>query len=174
MVENSKTVLLGVTGGIAAYKACEIVRGLQKAGVRVKVVMTENATQFVGPLTFRALTHEDVAVDFFTDTKDPIPHITLAQEADLMLIAPCTMNVMAKLANGIADDLLTACALATTAPLLVAPAANEKMYEHPASMANRATLELHGAQVIEADQGYLACGDVGRGRMADVDAIVAR
>ena len=99
-----KTVLLGVTGCIAAYKSCEIVRGLQKAGVRVKVVMTEHATEFVGPTTFRALTHETVAVGLFDDPSDPIHHVSLAQEADVFLIAPCTANVIAKIANGIADD----------------------------------------------------------------------
>lgn len=110
-----KTVLLGVTGGIAAYKSCEIVRGLQKAGVRVKVCMTEHATHFVDPVTFRSLTHEKVAVDLFDDPTDPIHHISLAEEADVFVIAPCTANVLAKLANGIADDLLTTTALACTA-----------------------------------------------------------
>ena len=124
-----KTVLLGVTGCIAAYKSCEIVRGLQKAGVRVKVVMTEHATEFVGPTTFRALTHETVAVGLFDDPSDPIHHVSLAQEADVFLIAPCTANVIAKIANGIADDLLTTTALATTAPLVIAPAMNVNMYE---------------------------------------------
>ena len=109
-----KTVLLGVTGGIAAYKSCEIVRGLQKAGVRVKVCMTEHATHFVDPVTFRSLTHEKVAVDLFDDPTDPIHHISLAEEADAFVIAPCTANVLAKLANGIADDLLTTTALACT------------------------------------------------------------
>ena len=128
-----KTVLLGVTGCIAAYKSCEIVRGLQKAGVRVKVVMTEHATEFVGPTTFRALTHETVAVGLFDDPSDPIHHVSLAQEADVFLIAPCTANVIAKIANGIADDLLTTTALATTAPLVIAPAMNVNMYENGAT-----------------------------------------
>ncbi|MFR5091348.1 MAG: flavoprotein [Adlercreutzia equolifaciens] len=117
-------VLVGVTGCIAAYKAGEIVRGLQKAGVRVKVVMTEHGTHFVDPVTFRALTHEKVAVDLFDDPSDPIHHISLAQECDVFLIAPCTANVMAKVACGIADDLLSTTALATTATLAIAPAAN--------------------------------------------------
>lgn len=172
------TVLVGVTGCIAAYKSCEIVRGLQKAGVRVKVVMTERATEFVGPTTFRALTHEPVAVGLFDDPSDPIHHISLAQEADVFVIAPCTANVMAKIANGIADDLLTTTALAITSPLMIAPAMNVHMYENAATMANRGKLEMRGVEFIEAGEGYLACGDVGRGRLADpsdiVTAVLAR
>ncbi len=167
------TVLLGVTGCIAAYKSCEILRGLQKAGVRVKVVMTEHATEFVGPTTFRALSHEPVAVGLFDDPSDPIHHISLAQEADLFLIAPCTANVMAKLANGIADDLLTTTALATTAPIVIAPAMNVNMYENTATLANRGKLEMRGVEFVEAGEGYLACGDVGRGRLADPADIVS-
>lgn len=170
---NQKTVLIGVTGCIAAYKACEILRGLQKADVRVKVVMTEHATHFVDPLTFRALTHEPVAVGLFDDPSDPIHHISLAQEADLFLVAPCTANVMAKIAHGIADDLLTTTALATTAPVFLAPAMNVHMYENAATQANMKTLRERGLRFIEAGSGYLACGDVGRGRLADPDDIVA-
>ena len=148
-------------------------RGLQKAGVRVKVVMTEHATKFVTPLTFRALTHEEVAVGMFDDApSDPIHHISLAEEADLFLIAPATVNVIAKIANGICDDLLTTTACACTAPLIVCPAANVHMYESPANQRNMGLLTLHGAKIIEADAGYLACGDVGKGRLADVDEIV--
>lgn len=168
-----KTVLLGVTGCIAAYKACEIVRTLQKAGVRVKVVMTEHAAEFVGPTTFRALTREPVAIGLFDDPSDPIHHISLAQEADVFLIAPCTANVIAKLANGIADDLLTTTALATTAPIVIAPAANVNMYENAATRYNMGKLVIRGMRIVEAGSGYLACGDVGRGRLADVDDIVA-
>lgn len=180
-----KTVLLGVTGCIAAYKACEVVRGLQKAGVQVKVVMTGNATAFVGPLTFHALTGQPVATGFDWEgpaaripdgsggAGDPIPHITLGQSADLFLIAPCTADVMAKIAGGIADDLLTSTALAATAPLMIAPAMNVHMYENAATQENMAKLRQRGVAFIEADDGYLACGDVGRGRLADPDAIVA-
>lgn len=167
-----KTVLLGVTGCIAAYKACEILRGLQKAGVRVKVVMTEHATHFVDPVTFRALTHEKVAVDLFDDPTDPIHHISLAQECDAFLIAPCTANVMAKMANGIADDLLSTTALATTAPVIVAPAMNVHMYEAAATRYNAGKLAIRGVRFVEADEGYLACGDVGKGRLADPEDIV--
>lgn len=165
-------VLVGVTGCIAAYKAGEIVRGLQKAGVRVKVVMTEHGTHFVDPVTFRALTHEKVAVDLFDDPSDPIHHISLAQECDVFLIAPCTANVMAKVACGIADDLLSTTALATTATLAIAPAANVHMYEAEATQENMATLRRRGVRFIEGDAGYLACGDTGRGRLADPAVIV--
>lgn len=170
---EQKTVLIGVSGGVAAYKSCEVLRGLQKAGVRVKVVMTEHATHFVDPLTFRALTNEPVAIGLFDDPQDPIHHISLAQEADVFLLAPCTANVMAKAAHGIADDLLSTTILATTAPVMVAPAMNVHMYENPATQENMATLKLRGFTFIEADEGYLACGDVGKGRMADPDIIVA-
>ena len=173
MSQERPCVLVGITGCIAAYKACEIVRGLQKAGVRVKVVMTEHATQFVGPVTLRALTHEKVAVGLFDDPSDPIHHISLAQECDVFLIAPCTANVMAKVACGIADDLLSTTALATTATLAIAPAANVHMYEAAATQENMARLRQRGVRFIEGDAGYLACGDVGRGRLAD-PAIVVR
>lgn len=173
MSNDKPCVLLGVTGCIAAYKSCEILRGLQKRGVRVKVVMTEHATHFVDPTTFRALTHEPVAVGLFDEPGDPIHHISLAEECDLFLIAPCTANVAAKIAIGIADDLLTTTALATTAPLMIAPAMNVHMYEAEATQENFATLRARGVRIVDADEGYLACGDVGRGRLADVDAIVA-
>ncbi|MEG2026063.1 MAG: bifunctional phosphopantothenoylcysteine decarboxylase/phosphopantothenate--cysteine ligase CoaBC [Gordonibacter sp.] len=168
-----KTVLVGVTGCIAAYKTCEIVRLLQKAGVRVKVVMTEHATEFVGPTTFRALTHETVAVGLFDDPSDPIHHVSLAQEADAFVIAPCTANVIAKIANGLADDLLTTTALATTSPLIVAPAMNVNMYENGATRYNIGKLHIRGVRIVEAGDGYLACGDVGRGRLAEPADIVS-
>ena len=167
-------VLLGVTGCIAAYKSCEILRGLQKAGVRVKVVMTKNACEFVGPTTFRALTHEPVAIDTFGDGPgDPIHHVSLAEECDLFLIAPCTANVLAKMAAGIADDLLSTTALACTAPIAVAPAMNVHMYEAVATQHNMQVLASRGVRFIEPGEGYLACGDVGRGRLADPVDIVA-
>ena len=168
---EQKTVVLGVTGCIAAYRSCEILRALQKRGVRVKVVMTEHAAHFVDPVTFRALTHEKVAIDLFDDPTDPIHHISLAQEADLFLIAPCTANVMAKLAYGLADDLLSTSALATTAPIMLAPAMNVHMYENPATQENMAKLKGRGICFVEPDAGYLACGDVGRGRLADPEDI---
>lgn len=172
-----KTVLLGVTGCVAAYKACEVVRGLQKAGLRVKVVMTKNATEFINPGQFRALTREPVAVGTFDDAPgDPIHHISLSKEADVFLIAPCTANVLGKIANGIADDLLTTTAMATTAPLILAPAMNVNMYENDATQQNMAILAERGVRIVDAGSGYLACGDVGKGRLADpadiVDAVL--
>lgn len=170
---EQKTVLIGVSGGIAAYKSCEVLRGLQKAGVRVKVMMTEHATHFVDPLTFRSLTHEPVAVGLFDDPSDPIHHISLAEEADAVVLVPCTANVMAKVAHGIADDLFSTTVLATTAPVVVAPAMNVHMYENPATQANMQTLKARGFRFVEADDGYLACGDVGKGRLADPEHIVS-
>ena len=172
-----KTVLLGVTGCVAAYKACEVVRGLQKAGLRVKVVMTKNATEFINPGQFRALTREPVAVGTFDDAPgDPIHHISLSKEADVFLIAPCTANVLGKVANGIADDLLTTTALATTAPIVLAPAMNVNMYENEATQQNMNTLVERGVRIVDAGSGYLACGDVGKGRLAEpadiVDAVL--
>ena len=171
---DKKTVVLGISGCIAAYKACQIVRDFQKAGVRVKVVMTEHATHFVDPLTFRSLTHEPVAVGLFDDPTDPIHHISLADEADLMVLAPCTANLIAKVAHGIADDLLSTTVLATTAPILVSPALNVHMYEAAATQENMATLKRRGFHFIEADDGYLACGYVGKGRLPEPSAIVEK
>jgi phosphopantothenoylcysteine decarboxylase/phosphopantothenate--cysteine ligase len=168
---QQKTVLVGVTGCVAAYKACELVRALQKAGMRVKVVMTEHATHFIDPLQFRALTREPVGLGLFDNPSDPIHHISLASEADVFVIAPCTANVAAKLAWGIADDLLTTTALATTAPIVIAPAMNVHMYENPATQRNLRELKARGMTIVAADAGYLACGDVGRGRLADPEAI---
>ncbi|MBR5259243.1 MAG: bifunctional phosphopantothenoylcysteine decarboxylase/phosphopantothenate--cysteine ligase CoaBC, partial [Eggerthellaceae bacterium] len=174
MSNKQPCVLLGVTGCIAAYKSCEIVRGLQKAGVRVKVVMTEHATEFVGPTTFRALTHEPVAVGLFDNPGDPIHHISLAQECDLFLIAPCTANVAAKIAHGIADDLLTTTALATPAPIVLAPAMNVGMYEAAATQDNFEILRRRGVRFIDSASGYQACGDVGKGRLEEPEIIVER
>lgn len=169
-----KTVLLCVTGCIAAYKSCEIVRALQKAGVRVKVCMTEHATSFVGPTTFRALTREEVAVDLFDNPGDPIHHISLAKEPDVVLVAPATANVVAKVAHGQADDLLTTTVLATDAPVVVAPAMNVGMWQAEATQKNISALEQRGFDIVRPATGYLACGDTGEGKLADVDDIVAR
>lgn len=164
-------VLLGVTGCIAAYKAAELLRELQRRGAEVRVVMTAHGAEFVGPATFRALTDAPVGLDTFGDPSDAIPHIRLAEWADAFAIAPCTANVAAKLACGIADDLLTTTALACTAPLVLAPAMNVRMYESPATQANLATLRERGAHVLEADDGYQACGDSGPGRMPEPAAV---
>lgn len=166
-----RTVLVGVTGCIAAYKACEIVRLLQKAGVDVKVCMTPNATEFVGPATFRALTGNEVAVELFDSAEAPIHHISLAREADAVLVAPCTADVMAKLAYGIADDLLTTTVLAATCPLIIAPAMNTNMWENPKTRGSLERLEADGAVVVGPESGYLSCGDSGTGRLAGVERI---
>lgn len=168
MSENSTpTVLVGVTGCIAAYKACEVVRELQRAGCRVKVVMTPNATRFVGATTFRALTGEPVAISLWDEPAARVHHTSLAQEADVFVIAPATANVIAKLAGGRADDLLATVALATEAPLVVAPAMNVHMWRAEATRANVETLRARGAVIVEPESGELACGDVGEGRLAD-------
>jgi phosphopantothenoylcysteine decarboxylase/phosphopantothenate--cysteine ligase len=165
-------VLLGVTGCVAAYKACELVRQLQKAGARVKVVMTEMGAQFVTPATFKALTREEVALAAIDDPSRPIHHISLAQEADVFVIAPATANTLNKLANGIADNLLTTTALATEAPLLVAPAMNVHMWRDATTQEAIGRLRQRGVCVIEPSSGYLACGEVGEGRLASVEDIV--
>ena len=169
-----KTLLLCITGCIAAYKSCEITRQLQKAGIRVKVCMTEHATAFVGPTTFRALTHEEVAVGLFDDPADPIHHISLAKEPDAVLIAPATANVLAKIAHGVADDLLTTTVLATDAPVVIAPAMNVGMWQADATCRNIRELEDRGYDIVRPATGYLACGDTGEGKLADVEDIVAR
>mgnify|MGYP004513185679 FL=1 len=169
---EEKTVLLCVTGCIAAYKSCEVLRLLQKAGCRVKVLMTEHATQFIGPTTFRALTHEKVAIGLFDDPEDPIHHISLAQEADAVLVAPATANIIAKMTHGIADDLMSTTLLATKAPVLIAPAMNSGMWSAAATQDNIQVLKGRGAHFIQPDSGYLACGDVGSGRLASPEIIV--
>lgn len=168
------TVLLGVTGCIAAYKACEILRGLQKADVDVSVVMTERGAEFVGPLTFQALSGSDVAMGPIACPGDPIRHITLAKGCDAFLIAPATADILAKIAHGIADDLLSTTALVAWDKLLIAPAMNASMYEAPATQANLKLLEERGVEIIEPERGHLVCGDVGPGKLADVDDIVER
>lgn len=167
-------VLVCVTGCIAAYKSCEIVRLLQKAGVRVKVLMSEHATHFVGPTTFRALTHETVAVGLFDDPQDPIHHISLAQEPDVVLVAPATANVMAKMAHGIADGLLSTTLLATNRPIVIAPAMNTGMWEAAATQENLSTLIARGCEIVQPACGRLACGDVGSGKLASVEDIAQR
>lgn len=168
------TVLLGVTGSIAAYKACELARLFVKDGHDLHVVMTQAATRFVSPLTFRTLSRNPVSLDMFDDPDEWVPgHISLAERAALLVIAPCTANVIAKLAHGLADDMLTATALATRAPLLVAPAMNTGMWEHPATQANLATLAARGAHFADAGTGDLACGTSGKGRMAEAAEVFA-
>ena len=174
---DGRTVLVGVTGGIACYKACEIVRLLVGAGAKVSVVMTAAAREFVTPLTLQTLSGQPVATDTFDLGQEAqIGHIRLADAADVVLVAPATANILAKMAQGIADDLLTTVLLATRAPLVVAPAMNVNMWEHPAVQQNLATLVARGARVVGPGSGALACGWEGRGRLAEpadvVEAVV--
>src|SRR5205809_1235009 len=170
---DGKTVVVGVSGGIACYKACELVRLLVGAGARVRVVMTAAAQRFVTPLTFQTLAGQPVATDTFDLTQESeIGHIRLADEADAVAIAPATANVIAKLAAGIADDLLTTVLLATRAPLVLAPAMNVHMWEHPTVQENVARLVARGARVVGPASGSLACGYEGTGRLAEPADIV--
>jgi len=167
-------VVLGVTGCIGAYKACEVLRELQKQGVDVHVVMTAAATRFVSPMTFEALSRHPVFHDQFSlGENGEIRHISLADDAELLLVAPATANSLGKFAHGIADDALSTLYLATRAPVLVAPAMNVNMFDHPAVQQNLATLRTRGVGVIEPGDGYLACGWLGKGRLAEVDVIVS-
>ena len=165
-------VVLGVTGSIAAYKACELVRLLVKRGDDVHVVMTEHARAFVTPLTFRTLSRNPVENAMFADPLDWKPgHISLAEAADVLVIAPATANIIAKMAHGIADDLLSSVALATKAPIVVAPAMNAGMWENAATQANIALLKSRGMRFVEPGAGELACGTSGPGRLAEPIAI---
>src|SRR6476660_2213219 len=167
-------IALGVSGGIGAYKAVEVARGLQKRGHNVVAVMTANATRFVGPITFEAITRRAVVVDQFEPgSNSDIEHIALASSIDLLLIAPATANILGKLANGIADDFLSTLYVATRAPVLVAPAMNTQMFAHEAVRRNLDTLAARGVRFVEPGEGYLACGWIGKGRLAEPDAIVA-
>ena len=168
-----KNIVLGVTGSIAAYKACDITSKLAKKSINIDVIMTKSATNFVHPLTFQTLSSNVVNVDMFDDIKYwEVNHISLAKKADILLIAPATANIIAKLANGIADDMLSSVALATKNQIIIAPAMNTNMYENPATIENIEKLKKRGVKFIEPDSGMLACKDVGKGKLADVDTIV--
>jgi phosphopantothenoylcysteine decarboxylase/phosphopantothenate--cysteine ligase len=169
---SGRRILLGVSGGIAAYKAAALASALVQRGDTVDVVMTDDAQRFVGPLTFSALTRRPVLTSLW-DAPESIPHIALVREADVFVVAPATANVIAKIALGIADDLLTNAALAARIPLVVAPAMNSAMYEHPATSANLERLRAAGAIVVEPGIGFLAEREQGIGRLADQDDIVA-
>jgi phosphopantothenoylcysteine decarboxylase / phosphopantothenate---cysteine ligase len=170
---STPNVALGVCGGIAAYKAVEILRGLQKAGCSVRVAMTRRACEFVQPLTFRALSGSHVVVDDYApDNPDPIAHITFSQTADLLIVAPATANIIAKFANGVADDFLTSTYLACSVPVLIAPAMNTTMWEHPATQRNLQRLRADGVHIMEPDAGEMACGTIGPGRLSEPDRIV--
>jgi phosphopantothenoylcysteine decarboxylase / phosphopantothenate---cysteine ligase len=172
-------IALGVSGGIAAYKAAEIVRQLQDRGVRVQVVMTASAQEFVRPLTFAALSGEKVITGMFgSSAEEPnldsaVEHISVAQSIDCLLVAPATADVIAKFAQGISNDFLSTLYLATTAPVILAPAMNVNMWEHPATKANLEILRARGVHIVEPGSGYLACGMVGAGRLAEPEQIVA-
>ena len=174
-------VALGVSGGIAAYKAAEIVRLLQDRGIRVQVIMTQGAQQFVRPLTFAALSGEKVITECLPrgdenaqpNIDSAIEHIAVAQSIDALLVVPATADVLAKFAQGIANDFLTTLYLATTAPVVVAPAMNVNMWNHPATQANLELLRQRGVRIVEPGEGYLACGMTGPGRLAENELIVA-
>ena len=171
---SKKNVALGVCGGIAAYKAVEVLRGLQRAGCVVRVAMTKRACEFVQPLTFRALSGSHVVVDDYApDNPDPIAHITFSQTTDLLIVAPATANMIAKFANGVADDFLSSTYLACTAPVLIAPAMNTTMLEHPATQRNVERLRADGVHIVEPDAGEMACGTIGPGRLSEPEQIVA-
>src|ERR1700692_2461446 len=174
-------VALGVSGGVAAFKAAELVRKLQQEGIDVQVVMTASAQEFITPLTFAALTGQKVITEMFGDggesaganVESAIEHIAVAQRIDLLVVAPATANVIAKMARGVADDFLTTLYLATTAPVVVAPAMNVNMWEHAATRENVETLRARGVHVVPPEEGYLACGMTGAGRLAGVEAIAS-
>src|SRR5579862_2367211 len=171
-------VALGISGGVAAYKAAELVRRLQQERIEVQAVMTRSAREFIAPLTFAALTGQKVITDLFAgdaaapaNVESAIEHIAVAQRIDALVIAPATANILAKLARGIADDFLTTLYLATTAPVIVAPAMNVNMWDHPTTRENVELLRARGVHVVAPDEGYLACGMTGAGRLAGVEAI---
>ena len=169
----AKTVVLGVSGGIAAYKACDIVSKLRKEDINVNVIMTKHAAEFVSALTFQSLSQNSVAVDMFDQVENwDIEHISLAKKADVFLIAPATANIIGKIANGIADDMLSTTVMATKAPVLIAPAMNTNMYENTMTQTNIPKLKSLDYKFIEPRYGRLACGDIGEGKLADTDLIV--
>lgn len=171
---SGKHIVLGVTGGIAAYKAAEIVSRLGKLGASVDVIMTKNATEFVAPLTFETLSHNPVTIDTFARPERwEVEHVALAKKAELFIVAPLTANMLAKMACGIADDMLSTTLLATKAPLLLAPAMNTGMWTNEATQKNVEIMKKRGARFIGPDSGSLACGDVGSGRMSEPEQIVA-
>jgi phosphopantothenoylcysteine decarboxylase/phosphopantothenate--cysteine ligase len=172
-MQREKQIILGVTASVAIYKACEIVRALRKAGFAVTVVMTQEAEKLVSPLLFQSLSGDKVYRGMFEEADAwEIEHVSLAEKADLILIAPATANIIAKIANGICDDLLTCVVCATKAPVAIAPAMNENMYKNKITQANIKKLESLGYQLIVPKKGALACGKVGVGCLADVEEIV--
>jgi phosphopantothenoylcysteine decarboxylase/phosphopantothenate--cysteine ligase len=172
-MKNKKSVVIGISGGIAAYKTCEVVSGLSKLGYTTKVIMTKNAVEFITPLTLETLSKNRVVVDMFAEKETyDVEHISLAKEADVFLVAPATANVIAKLANGIADDMLTATFLASKAIKVICPAMNTNMYEDETTQKNLKNLKDRGCIIVEPDVGLLACGDIGKGRMSSPAEII--
>ena len=172
-MEKKKKVLLGISGGISAYKSVYIASGLKKKGYDVHVIMTDGAAEFVTPLTFETMSGNKVVTDTFDPANEtPTEHITLGQSADVVLIAPATANTIAKLAHGIADNMLTTTMLACTCPVLISPAMNTAMYENPATQANLETLRSRGFEIIEPAEGMLACGVEGKGKMPEPDVLI--
>lgn len=172
-MSKTKHILLGVTGSIAAYKSAELVRLIMKRGWLVSVIMTRSATHFIGELTFQTLSRNPVLVDEFERMEKWNPaHVSLAEAADALVIAPCTANVIAKLAHGLADDALSSTALACSAPLVIAPAMNEEMWLHPATKENMRIIKSRGAIIVDPGRGELACGWEGEGRLAPLDEIM--
>lgn len=170
---KGKTIVIGVSGGIAVYKVCDIVSQLKKLNATVHVIMTKSATEFVAPLTFRSLSQQPVVVDMFEKVeKWDIEHIALAKAADLFLMAPATANMIGKMANGIADDMLSTTVMATKAPVFIAPAMNTNMYDNPIVQRNIKQLKAYGYAFIDPDSGRLACGDIGQGKLAHVGRII--
>lgn len=168
-----KTIIVGISGCIAAYKSCEIVSKLKQLGYNIKVVMTENATKFVSPLTFETLSGNQVAVDMFAEKKKyDVEHISLAKEGNLFLVCPATANIIAKFAGGIADDMLSTVFLASKAIKVICPAMNTGMYSDEANLKNLETLRERGAHILEPDSGNLACGDIGKGRLKEPAEII--
>lgn len=173
MMFKGKTIVLGVTGGIAAYKAAQLASDLVKTGADIHVIMTKNATEFVSPTTFETLTANRVSVDTFDrNFQWNVQHVSLAKKADLFVIAPATANIIAKMAHGIADDMLSTTVLAARCPKMVVPAMNTGMYDNPATQRNFETLKADGVYFVDADSGWLACGDVGKGRFAELPKII--
>jgi phosphopantothenoylcysteine decarboxylase/phosphopantothenate--cysteine ligase len=171
--DKVKKIVLGVTGSIAAYKAVEILRELQRQGYDIHVVMTRNAAEFVGEVTFRTLSRNPVFVGMFEQPEDWVPeHVSLADSADLILIAPATANIIAKMANGLADDMLSSIVLAAKCPVVIAPAMNVNMWTNPATVENVNKLKKRGMRIIEVEDGYLSCGYEGKGRLASISTII--
>ena len=170
---KNKNILIGVTGGISAYKVCDIISSLKHKGANVNVMMTRNATKFITPLTLETLSKNKVYVEMFDDEySEEVKHISLAKRADIVLIAPCSANVLGKLANGIADDMLTTTVIATKAKVVIAPAMNDNMYSNPIVLDNIEKLKRFGYEFIEPDTGNLACGYIGKGKLAKKETII--